>query len=134
MVKPLVETAGVMQRMADGDTGVEIKGTARPDEIGQVARAMEVFREAEEGRRRASAEQAAVVQALSGGLARLAAKDLEHQLHEPFPPDYERLRENYNAAVASLAEALRIVRIGTAGRDATPSLPLTAFHPAAPRR
>ncbi|WP_292928605.1 HAMP domain-containing methyl-accepting chemotaxis protein [Novosphingobium sp. PASSN1] len=114
VVKPLVETAGVMQRMADGDTGVAIEGTARPDEIGQVARAMEVFREAEEGRRRASAEQAAVVQALSGGLARLAAKDLEHQLHEPFPPDYERLRENYNAAVASLAEALRIVRIGTA--------------------
>ena len=114
VVKPLVETANVMQRMADGDTSVEIAGAARPDEIGQVARAMEVFRTAEEGRRRASAEQAAVVEALSGGLARLAAKDLEHQLHEPFPPSYEQLRENYNAAVASLAEALRIVRVGTA--------------------
>lgn len=114
VVAPLVATAATMQRMADGDTGVEIEGTARPDEIGQVARAMEVFRAAEEGRRQASAEQAEVVDALSAGLVRLAAKDLEHQLDKPFPPAYEALRRNYNAAVASLAEALRIVRIGTA--------------------
>lgn len=114
VVAPLVATAATMQRMADGDTGVEIEGTARPDEIGQVARAMEVFRAAEEGRRQASAEQAEVVDSLSAGLARLAAKDLEHQLDKPFPPAYEALRRNYNAAVASLAEALRIVRIGTA--------------------
>lgn len=114
VVGPLVQTAATMQRMADGDTGVAIEGSERADEIGQVARAMEVFREAEEGRRKAAAEQAVVVSALSSGLARLAAKDLEHQLDEPFPPAYEMLRENYNAAVSSLAEALRIVRVGTA--------------------
>ena len=114
VVSPLVETAATMQRMANGDTSVVVEGIERPDEIGQVARAMQVFREAEEGRRQAAAEQAQVVSALSAGLARLAAKDLEHQLDEPFPPAYELLRENYNAAVASLAEALRIVRIGTA--------------------
>jgi len=114
VVSPLVETAATMQRMANGDTSVVVEGIERPDEIGQVARAMQVFREAEEGRRKAAAEQAQVVSALSAGLARLAAKDLEHQLDEPFPPAYELLRENYNAAVASLAEALRIVRIGTA--------------------
>ena len=114
VVKPLIETASTMQRMADGDIGMEIEGTDRPDEIGQVARAMQVFGKAEEARRTASAEQEAVVQALSAGLSRLAAKDLEHQLEDPFPPAYETLRENYNAAVLSLAEALRIVRIGTA--------------------
>jgi methyl-accepting chemotaxis protein len=114
VVDPLVKTAATMQRMADGDTSVVVEGLERPDEIGQVARAMQVFREAEEGRRKATAEQAQVVSALSAGLARLAAKDLEHQLDEPFPPAYELLRENYNAAVSSLAEALRIVRIGTA--------------------
>lgn len=114
VVSPLVETAAAMQRMADGDTSVAIEGIERADEFGQVARAMQVFREAEEGRRQASAEQTEVVAALSAGLSRLAAKDLEHQLEERFPPAYELLRENYNAAVASLAEALRIVRIGTA--------------------
>jgi methyl-accepting chemotaxis protein len=114
VVAPLVETAAAMQRMADGDTGVPIHGTERNDEIGQVARAMQVFRDAEEWRLQAATEQTAVVDALSAGLSRLAAKDLEHQLDQPFPPAYEALRENYNAAVASLAEALRIVRIGTA--------------------
>ncbi|MBX9883749.1 MAG: methyl-accepting chemotaxis protein [Novosphingobium sp.] len=114
VVAPLVEAAAAMQRMADGDTSVPIEGTERRDEIGQVARAMQVFREAEEWRRQAATEQSAVVEALSAGLARLAAKDLEHQLDQPFPPAYETLRETYNAAVASLAEALRIVRIGTA--------------------
>ncbi len=114
VVAPLVETAAVMQRMADGDTSVTIEGTERPDEIGQVARAMQVFREAEEWRRQAADEQTAVVEALSSGLSRLAAKDLEHRLDKPLPQAYEALRENYNAAVASLAEALRIVRIGTA--------------------
>ncbi len=114
VVSPLVETASTMQRMADGDTGVVIEGTERTDEIGQVARAMQVFREAEEWRQQAAVAQTAVVEALSAGLARLAAKDLEHQLTTPFPPAYETLRENYNAAVSSLAEALRIVRIGTA--------------------
>ena len=114
VVAPLVETAAAMQRMADGDTGIPIHGTERNDEIGQVARAMQVFRDAEEWRRQAATEQTAVVDALSAGLSRLAAKDLEHQLDQPFPQAYEALRENYNAAVASLAEALRIVRIGTA--------------------
>ena len=114
LVSPLVDTAAAMQRMADGDSGVVIKGIERGDEVGKVARAMHVFRGAEEGRRQASAEQAAVVASLSTGLSRLAAQDLEHQLDEPFPPAYELLRENYNAAVASLAEALRIVRVGTA--------------------
>ncbi|WP_298165479.1 HAMP domain-containing methyl-accepting chemotaxis protein [Novosphingobium sp.] len=114
VVLPLVETATTMQRMADGDTSVAIAGIERADEIGMVARAMRVFREAEEGRRLASTEQAAVVTAVSNGLARLADKDLEHRLDEPFPPAYELLRENYNAAVSSLAEALRIVRVGTA--------------------
>ncbi len=114
VVSPLVQAAAAMQRMADGDTEIVIEGTERSDEIGQVARAMAVFREAAEGRSKASAEQAIVVRALSDGLARLAIKDLEHHLAEPFPPAYEMLRENYNAAVASLAEALRIVRVGTA--------------------
>ncbi|MEI6640571.1 MAG: HAMP domain-containing methyl-accepting chemotaxis protein [Novosphingobium sp.] len=114
VVMPLVETAAAMQRMANGDTNSQIEGTDRQDEIGQVARAMQVFREAGQSRQQASAEQAVVVRALSAGLARLAAKDLEHQLEAKFPPDYETLRENYNAAVTSLADALRTVRVGTA--------------------
>ena len=114
VVDPLVDTATAMQRMADGDVEFVIEGTERPDEIGQVARAMQVFREAEGARRLASAEQEAVVTALSSGLARMADKDLEHQLQQAFPPSYETLRHNYNEAIAALANALRTVRVGTA--------------------
>jgi methyl-accepting chemotaxis protein len=114
VVTPLVETAAAMQRMADGDLHLTIEGTDRRDEIGQVSRAMQVFREAAEARQIAATEQADVVAALSSGLSLLANKDLEHRLEHQFPPSYETLRHNYNAAVASLAEALRIVRVGTA--------------------
>lgn len=114
VVHPLVETAGAMQRMADGDVDFAIEGTDRRDEFGQVARAMQVFHVAECARRQASAEQEAVVTALSSGLTQLANKDLEHRLDQPFATGYESLRHTYNEAVAALAEALRIVRVGTA--------------------
>ena len=114
VVNPLVDTAAAMQRMADGDVEFTIEGTTRSDEIGQVARAMQVFREAEGARRRASDEQQAVVTALSAGLARMADKDLEHRLEQAFPSSYETLRHNYNAAITALADALRTVRVGTA--------------------
>lgn len=114
VVTPLVETAAAMQRMADGDGNFAIQGTERRDEIGQVARAMQVFRNAEGERREASAEQEFVVRAISSGLSLLADKDLEHRLEQAFPPAYETLRTNYNDAVTSLADALRTVRVGTA--------------------
>ncbi len=114
VVNPLVDTAGAMQRMAEGDVEFTIDGAERADEFGQVARAMRVFREAEAARRQASAEQEIVVTALSSGLARMASKDLEHRLEQAFPPSYETLRYNYNEAIASLADALRTVRVGTA--------------------
>ncbi len=113
VVAPLVKTAGAMERMASGDTGFEVEGTERSDEIGQVSRAMHMFREAEAQRREASAEQEAVVSALSDGLARLAGRDLEHRMDQAFPPSYETLRINYNEAVRALADALRTVRVGT---------------------
>jgi len=42
---PLLNTVGVMKRMADGDNDVEIQGLERKDEIGQIAGAMQVFKD-----------------------------------------------------------------------------------------
>ena len=114
VVNPLVATAAAMQRMADGDVDFVIEGTERGDELGQVARAMQMFRNAEDARRQASVEQETVVTELSDGLARLAGKDLEHRIETAFSPGYESLRLNFNKAVGALAEALRTVRVGTA--------------------
>jgi len=113
IVNPLVDTAAAMQRMADGDLAFEIEGTERRDEIGQVAKAMLFFREAESARRESSAEQQVVVTALSSSLARMANKDLIHRLDQPFPPNYEALRLNYNKAITALDSALHNVGVGT---------------------
>jgi signal transduction histidine kinase/CHASE3 domain sensor protein len=44
IVKPLVELAGVMGRLASGDVDVEVPGTGRRDEVGGMARAVAVFK------------------------------------------------------------------------------------------
>lgn len=114
VVAPLVETAGTMQRMAEGDYRVEASGAERNDEIGVMARAIGVFRENGMARSKAQAEQQAVVAALSAGLDCMARQNLEYRIEEAFPESYEELRANYNTAVDALASAMRTVRVGAA--------------------
>ncbi|MBU6371888.1 MAG: HAMP domain-containing protein [Alphaproteobacteria bacterium] len=45
MVRPIVDTTGVMDKLAAGDTNVTIDGADRQDEIGDMARAIAVFRD-----------------------------------------------------------------------------------------
>ena len=114
VVAPLVETAGTMQRMAEGDYRVEASGAERNDEIGVMARAIGVFRENGMARAKAQEEQQAVVAALSAGLDCMARQNLEHRIDQRFPEAYEELRKNYNIAVDALASAMRTVRVGAA--------------------
>ncbi len=133
--KPIVATTRSMTRLAEGDTVSAIPYAGRKDEIGEMAGAVEIFRqaaianqrleaEAAENRARAEAERArlqeeaeASAQArlrqatsgLAGGLQRLAAGDLAFQLNEPFAPDFEQLRHDLNSAVSRLGDALAAV-------------------------
>jgi len=115
IVTPLNQTAQDMGRMAQGDYSFEAEGRERGDEIGIMAEAMEVFRQAGIAQKQAQIEQRQVVDALSGALTKLAVKDLEHRLPDPFPSEYENLRENYNHSVSSLMEAIGTVRAGAGG-------------------
>ena len=45
VARPLAGMTGVMSRMAEGETDVEVEGSARGDEIGDMSRALEVFRD-----------------------------------------------------------------------------------------
>lgn len=114
VVRPLVETAETMQRMAEGDYRVEASGTERTDEIGIMARAIGVFRDNGIARAQAQEEQQAVVAALSAGLDCMARQNLEYRIEQAFPDSYEELRANYNTAVDALASAMRTVRVGAA--------------------
>ncbi|MEJ1979379.1 MAG: methyl-accepting chemotaxis protein [Acetobacteraceae bacterium] len=136
----LSRLSGAMRGLAAGDLATLIPGTERRDEIGVMAKAVEVFKDAAiekerleandiEQRRRASeqqdlfhaqqaaaaAQQANVVTSLASGLARLAKGDLTHQLVEPFAPDYEALRVDFNAAVAQLQTIVRQIIANSQG-------------------
>jgi methyl-accepting chemotaxis protein len=135
IARPIVATTRAMTTLAGGDTVSAIPYAGRRDEIGEMAGAVEVFRQAAIANRRLEAEaaesrlqaeaervrlqeeaEAAAQQrlrqatsGLAGGLRRLAAGDLSFQLTEPFAPDFEQLRHDLNSAVAQLGDTLAAV-------------------------
>ncbi|WP_253279972.1 CHASE3 domain-containing protein [Phaeobacter sp. 11ANDIMAR09] len=110
MAKAVQGITRAMQGLAEGDNAVKITGQERGDEIGDMARSLEVFRdelakmqEAElkkaEGK---DAELKKVVQELSARLSRLSGGDLTIQIQEVFPEEYEQLRADFNASIDTL--------------------------------
>ncbi|MHB0953917.1 MAG: methyl-accepting chemotaxis protein [Allorhizobium sp.] len=124
-----------MTGLAAGDVLRPIPYVGRKDEIGDMARSVEVFRQAairnseleasaEQNRlaaeqeradvqRRAEAEaEERLIQAtgsLASGLRQLASGDLVCEIDEQFAPQFETLRHDFNASVQQLREAMRSV-------------------------
>lgn len=143
IARPIQVITRSMAKLAEGDTASNIPYGNRKDEIGEMARAVEVFRQAaianhqleeEAGLQRAEAEaerqrvtrdaeaaaQLRLQEATAGlaaGLRRLAAGDLAFQLDEPFAPDFEQLRHDLNQAVAQLAATLAAVSASSTSID-----------------
>jgi methyl-accepting chemotaxis protein len=134
----LISLADTMKRLAGGDLTADVAGRSRSDEIGQMAEAVQVFKdnglrlhasEAEAERRGQAAEaerkdneaaraeiqrqQQIVVASLATGLENLAKGDLRSQLTQAFPSEYEKLRADFNATAASLRDALRTISTAT---------------------
>ncbi|GEO86074.1 MULTISPECIES: methyl-accepting chemotaxis protein [Alphaproteobacteria] len=132
--RPLARLASVTSRLANGDLNVTIDKGGK-DEIGRMAEAMQVFREAaianqrlqteaEESRARAEADRIATQEraeaeaaerlriatsGLAHGLKRLAAGELSFQLDEAFAPDFEALRHDFNQSVRQLNTTLAAI-------------------------
>ncbi|KIC20802.1 CHASE3 domain-containing protein, partial [Leisingera sp. ANG-Vp] len=110
-----------MRGLAEGNNAVEIKGQERGDEVGDMARALEKFRdelvkmqEAEKQKAESKdAELAGVVQELSQRLARLADGDLTIRIEEEFPEEYQQLRSDFNGSIDNLNSVVQQV-IGAA--------------------
>ncbi|WDZ77846.1 methyl-accepting chemotaxis protein [Ensifer adhaerens] len=143
IARPIQVITRSMANLAGGDTDSNIPYGARRDEIGEMARAVEVFRQAaitnqqleadaqaqraqaEADRLRLTEEAEAAAQrrlqeataGLAGGLRRLASGDLAFQLNEPFAPDFEQLRHDLNQAVAQLADTLAAVSASSGSID-----------------
>lgn len=129
--------ADTTDKLAAGDNTVEISGTDHQHELGRMARALNVFKQTQiepvtdaEERTRLRAEQEKVLKTMKKRLASLADGDLVSQIDETFAPEYEELRNNYNAAVKALeqaiaevsATAIRISQSSEASQRATTDL------------
>ncbi|MCF1433999.1 HAMP domain-containing protein [Agrobacterium vitis] len=135
---PIGQITAAMRRLADGKLDTGISGEARVDEIGEMARALGVFKqnalskieieqrseaernEAEEERRRNDAEKQAVdrqiefaVNALAGGLGRLASGDISVTIDTPFTGRLEQLRVDFNTSLQNLQDTMRQIRANT---------------------
>ncbi|MDR3508829.1 MAG: methyl-accepting chemotaxis protein [Caulobacteraceae bacterium] len=131
---PLIRLSDRMKRLAQGDLAVEVEGQARGDEIGAMAKAVQVFKDnalaarameaeaqglrgtteaqriaTERERAERAAELSRVVEALASGLQKLADGVLTHRLDQAFAADYEQLRQDFNAAMSKMQEALSSV-------------------------
>jgi methyl-accepting chemotaxis protein len=139
VVRPILDLAEDMRRLAGGDLDVALKGAERADEVGAIGRAVRAFQEVivartraeadeAETRRRAAAEveareqaersaraqaQAKVVDGLAQGLRRLADGELDFRLTDAFHADYEALRSDFNEAMGRMEDTLRTI-IGAA--------------------
>ncbi|MCW6512971.1 methyl-accepting chemotaxis protein [Lichenifustis flavocetrariae] len=131
---PLGRLAESMRALAQGKLTVEVYGQARRDEIGDMSKAVQVFRdnalhavqlekeasssravnEAERirtasERAAAAEEQAEVVRRLGDGLQAVATGDLTVHLDEGFSATYVQIRNDFNEAVAKLKETMLAV-------------------------
>ena len=127
IAKPVADMVGKMGRLAAGDHAVEAQTGDRRDEIGDMGRALHVFRdaaiakEASDAAKRANdAAQKQIVDLLSGALKRLSAGDVSHTIDADVAPAYRGLRDDYNSAIAGLrnlvhavSQSVEAIRTGT---------------------
>ncbi|NNH64588.1 methyl-accepting chemotaxis protein [Rhizobium laguerreae] len=131
---PMTQLRQRMTRLAEGDTTSDVSGLDRGDEVGQMAKAVSVFRDnaierariearaetdrdisdserrdREAQKAREAAELDRAVTALGDGLRRLAAGDLASHIAEPFVAHLDALREDFNNSVEKLNETLHTV-------------------------
>lgn len=142
VARPIQRITTGMRRLAAGDSKVSIPFAGRTDEMGEMATAVEVFRQnaldkdrlerleaealakaAEEREHRASEEavRTAAMEfatvGLADGLRHLADGDLRFRLSDAFSPEFEGLRADFNSAAETLRGALRDVATTTGAID-----------------
>lgn len=140
IVQPLVRLGERMKALAGGALNVQIEGQDRGDEVGAMAKAVQVFKdnglkaktlehEAEEmratadserartetERRKTEAEQTMVVSTLAASLERLARGDLTSRIDAAFNGQYQQIKADFDAAAASLQDAMSGILAATGG-------------------
>ncbi|WHA40843.1 methyl-accepting chemotaxis protein [Agrobacterium larrymoorei] len=134
-LRPLGILTSAVKSLSEGKLETDIPYTTRKNEFGNIARALEVFREnareklriegqsaeeraeaeAERGRNDADKRETDrqiefAVNQLAGGLARLSSGDLTQTIDTPFSGRLEQLRTDFNGSLANLKDVLNQIR------------------------
>ncbi|WP_167755761.1 methyl-accepting chemotaxis protein [Vitreimonas flagellata] len=138
IARPVNQMTDAMRRLADGDKTIVVPAVGQKDEVGEMAEAVQVFKDAAIALDKAAAEkvrmekvaaeerarndairaanekeQTEVVDALAGALERVARGDLTCQVTNDFAGRYLKLRDDFNAAIRQLHEAMALVSNST---------------------
>ena len=107
---PYVGTVVRMETLAAGDLTSPILHTDHSDCVGRLTEAMGKFRENAVRVKEAEADQATVVEVLSGALQRLADGDLTHRISGMAAGEHARLQDAFNNSVGKLETMIGAVR------------------------
>jgi methyl-accepting chemotaxis protein len=124
---PILGVKGKMDQLASGDHHFKLPEAARADEVGAMAKAVLVFRDAAVAKEKADAAKAAadaeqkmVVETLVDGLGKLSNGDLTSDIRAEFSPSYASVKANFNSAmealrglIGSVAESAASIRTGS---------------------
>jgi methyl-accepting chemotaxis protein len=138
IARPLGHITAAVSGLTKGDHTVEVPALRSRDEIGQLAQAIETFKQGaiekkrleqeaevarqaqEEEQRKQEADNQYYMDAhntfmrdFSAALERLSKGDLAYRLNTPFTEDYEKIRHDFNTTAASLQEAIVTIASST---------------------
>ncbi|ATC34007.1 methyl-accepting chemotaxis protein [Caulobacter vibrioides] len=136
--KSINDIAAATDKLSKGDNGIDLEKLTRGDELGAIVTALKVFRDnqlhleqlradqektaaltADERRAKEAAaaaqEASLVVSNLAEGLEKLASGDLTFRVTADFPGDYRKLKDDFNAAMGSLQETMKVIAASTDG-------------------
>ncbi|MGI2035159.1 methyl-accepting chemotaxis protein [Rhizobium panacihumi] len=134
IVNPIVSMTRTMTALAGGNNDIDVPALDRGDEVGRMAQAVAVFKDAAiekqrleresdltraraETERRVNDEQKAhdaadvefAIDGLATGLSKLAEGDVAYRINESFVGRLDRLRTDFNAALGTLQTTLTLV-------------------------
>ncbi|WP_297516315.1 methyl-accepting chemotaxis protein [uncultured Caulobacter sp.] len=138
--KSINDIAAATDKLSKGDNAIDLERMTRGDELGAIVTALKVFRDnqqhleqlraeqeksaaltaderrAKEAAAAAAAQEAStVVSNLAMGLEKLASGDLTFRVTADFPGEYRKLKDDFNAAMGSLQETMKVIAASTDG-------------------
>jgi len=106
---PITALTRTMTDLAAGNSAIEVPNVTRQDELGDMARAVEVFRDSAQQRIVAVQNREEAMAKIGSSLAAVAQSDLTVRLHN-LPADFSGVASDFNEALDKLSGAMGTVK------------------------